>query len=49
VDLTPADEGARVVMTVEPLHDQAWTDRLLACRAKELDNLATVIAQRNAA
>lgn len=36
-------------MTVELLHDQLWTDRRLAGRANELDNLATVIAQRNAA
>jgi uncharacterized protein YndB with AHSA1/START domain len=48
VDLTPADDGVRVVMTVEPLHDQMWTERMLAGRANELDNLATVIAQRNA-
>jgi uncharacterized protein YndB with AHSA1/START domain len=48
VDLTPANDGVRVVMTVEPLHDQVWTERLLAGRANELDNLETVIAQRNA-
>jgi hypothetical protein len=33
-------------MTVEPLHDEVWTERLIAGRANELDNLATVIAQR---
>jgi hypothetical protein len=49
VELTPADDGVRVVMTVGPLHDQVWTDRLLAGRANELDNLATVVAHRNAA
>lgn len=49
MELTPADDGVRVVMTVEPLHDQTWTDRLLAGRANELDNLATLIAQRNGA
>lgn len=49
VDLTPDDDGARVVMAVEPLHDQVWTERLLAGRANELDNLATAIAQRNSA
>ena len=47
VELTPADDGASVVMTVDPLHDQTWTDRLLAGRANELDNLATLIAQRS--
>lgn len=49
VDLIPADDGTRAVMTVEPLHDSVWTDRLLAGRANELDNLANVIAERNAA
>jgi uncharacterized protein YndB with AHSA1/START domain len=49
IDLTPADDGVRVLMTVEPLHDQGWTKRLLTGRANELDNLATVIARRNAA
>jgi uncharacterized protein YndB with AHSA1/START domain len=49
VDLAPAGDGVRVVMTVEPLHDHVWTDRLLAGRANELDNLATVIGQRSAA
>jgi uncharacterized protein YndB with AHSA1/START domain len=48
VDLTPADDRVRVAMTVEPLHDQVWTERLLAGRNNELDNLATVIAKRNA-
>ena len=48
IDLTPAADGVRVLMTVEPLHDQAWTDRLLAGRANELENLATFISQRGA-
>lgn len=47
VDLTLADDGVRVVMTVEPLHDQVWTERLVAGRANELDNLAAIIAKRN--
>ena len=48
VELTPVEDGVRVVMTVEALHDQMWTDRLLAGRTNELDNLAKVIAQRDA-
>lgn len=44
VELHPVDEGVRVVMTVEPLHDEVWTERLLAGRRNELDNLARVIA-----
>ena len=49
VDITPAGDGVRVVMTVEPLHDEVWTERLLAGRNNELDNLATVVAKRNRA
>jgi len=30
-------------MRVEPLHDAVWTDRLLAGRANELDNLARLV------
>lgn len=43
VELTPVDGGTRIVMQVEPLHDQVWTERLLAGRANELDNLATLV------
>jgi hypothetical protein len=28
------------------MHDEVWTERLLAGRANELDNLAAVIEQR---
>ena len=49
VELTLADDAVRVVMTVEPLHDEVWTERLLAGRANELDNLAAVIARRKQA
>jgi uncharacterized protein YndB with AHSA1/START domain len=44
VELTPTDGGTRVVMSVEPLHDDVWTQRLLDGRSNELDNLARVIA-----
>lgn len=30
-------------MTVEPLHDDTWTRRLLDGRANELDNLAGLL------
>jgi uncharacterized protein YndB with AHSA1/START domain len=43
VDLTPAGDGTRVVMQVEPLHDDVWTGRLLAGRANELENLARLV------
>jgi uncharacterized protein YndB with AHSA1/START domain len=44
VELLPADGGGtHVVMRVEPLHDEVWTQRLLAGRANELDNLAALV------
>ena len=39
----------RVVMTVDAMHDQVWTQRLLAGRANELENLAAVVERRRAA
>jgi uncharacterized protein YndB with AHSA1/START domain len=46
VDLKPAGDRVEVVVTVEPLHDEVWTERLLAGRNNELDNLAAAIAHR---
>jgi hypothetical protein len=43
VDLEERDGGTRVVMTIEPMHDDVWTDRLVAGRTNELDNLARLI------
>ncbi len=44
IELHPADGGGtRIVMRVEPLHDEVWTQRLLAGRANELDNLAALV------
>ena len=43
VDLTPVDNGTRVQMTMESLHDDVWTERLAAGRRHELDNLARLI------
>ncbi len=42
VDIEPAGSGAKVTMTVDPLHDEVWTDRLVAGRTNELENLARV-------
>ena len=44
VDLMPVEGGTRVVMQVEELHDDVWTERLLAGRANELENLARLVA-----
>ncbi len=47
VDLEPVAEAVKVTMTVEAMHDEEWTQRLLAGRANELDNLAKAIEQRH--
>src|SRR5690349_435705 len=39
VELTAVDGGTEVTMTMEALHDDEWTQRLVAGRANELDNL----------
>ena len=46
VDLTPSGDGVRVVMTVDPMHDEVWTQRLVMGRENELDNLAQVIDRK---
>jgi uncharacterized protein YndB with AHSA1/START domain len=43
VDLEPDGEGTRVVMRMDPLHDDEWTQRLVTGRTHELDNLAVVV------
>lgn len=43
VVLTPTDGGTHVVMTVEALHDEVWTQRLLEGRTNELANLDRVV------
>jgi uncharacterized protein YndB with AHSA1/START domain len=47
VDLDASGDGVKVTMTVEAMHDEEWTQRLLVGRANELDNLAQAVAQRN--
>jgi hypothetical protein len=46
VDITPGGDRATVVMTVDPMHDETWTQRILAGRNNELDNLQAAIARR---
>jgi uncharacterized protein YndB with AHSA1/START domain len=43
VEFTPTESGVDVVMTVEEMHDDVWTERLLAGRTNELENLAKVL------
>jgi len=48
VELNPSGDGVRVVMTVDPMHDEVWTERLVMGRENELDNLAKVIDPKRA-
>ena len=43
VELQQVDGGTRVQMSMEPLHDEVWTQRLVAGRTNELDNLARLV------
>jgi hypothetical protein len=46
IDITPAGDGTKVVTTIDPMHDETWTQRILAGRNNELDNLEAAIARR---
>jgi uncharacterized protein YndB with AHSA1/START domain len=46
VTLERTETGTDVVMECEPLHDQDWTDRIIAGRTNELDNLERLTAAR---
>lgn len=44
ISLRPHAVGTEVVMQLEPLHDQIWTDRIIAGRTNELDNLEQLVS-----
>jgi uncharacterized protein YndB with AHSA1/START domain len=44
VELFPRDGGVQVVMTLEPLHDEEWTERIVMGRNNELDNLERILS-----
>ncbi len=46
VDIEPAGDRTNVVMTIDPLHDENWTQGYLAHRGNELDNLEAAIRRR---
>ena len=46
IDIEPAGDRANVVMTVDPLHDETWTQQHRAHRGNELDNLEAAIRRR---
>lgn len=45
VELSPEGDRTRVTMTMEPLHDQVWTERLVGGRTNELTNLAKLTSR----
>ena len=46
IDIEPAGDRTNVVMTVDPLHDETWTQQHRAHRGHELDNLEAAIRRR---
>jgi hypothetical protein len=46
IDIAPAGHGASLVMTVDPLHDDAWTREYRDHHNCELDNLEIAIRRR---
>ena len=46
IDIEPAGDRTNVVMTVDPLHDETWTQQYRAHRGNELDNLEAAIRRR---
>lgn len=44
IELESVEGGTRIVMRVEPMHDEVWTERLVAGRSNELDNLAQLVS-----
>jgi uncharacterized protein YndB with AHSA1/START domain len=44
VDLRPTAEGVDVTMTIEPMHDTEWTQRLVMGRENELANLSQLVS-----
>jgi uncharacterized protein YndB with AHSA1/START domain len=46
IDIEPAGRRTRVVMTLDPLHDEEWTHEYGDHRAKELENLQLALRRR---
>jgi uncharacterized protein YndB with AHSA1/START domain len=45
VELAPVQDSTHVVMTMDAMHDETWTQRLVAGRENELANLASLLKQ----
>lgn len=46
VDISAAGDRTKLVMTLDPLHDEAWTQQHRAHRSEELDHLGAAISRR---
>jgi uncharacterized protein YndB with AHSA1/START domain len=46
IDIVPASDRTNVVLMVDPLHDETWTQGYRAHRGNELDNLEAAIRRR---
>ncbi len=44
IELHPTPQGTRIVETMEPLHDEEWTQRLTMGRENELENLVRLLS-----
>jgi uncharacterized protein YndB with AHSA1/START domain len=43
VELHPDDDGERVIVTADAMHNEEWTQRVAKSQEKELDNLAVLV------
>jgi uncharacterized protein YndB with AHSA1/START domain len=46
IDIEPAGEGTKMVVAIDPLHDEAWTEQYRDHRNQELSRLEAVISRR---
>jgi uncharacterized protein YndB with AHSA1/START domain len=46
IEIGPAGDRTRLVTTLDPLHDEAWTQQHRAHRREELDHLEAAIRRR---
>ena len=46
IDITPVADRTKVIVTVDPLHDENWTQEYCDHRANELDKLDAAIRRR---
>ena len=46
IDIEPAGDRTNVAMTIDPLHDEGWTQGYRLHRGQELDNLEAALKRR---